>query len=476
MNHTPQLSSQATEPLMILLYGEHGLTSQGAQIIKALRSHHAALHVLTDADLHTTIDELHLRARKEQSLLREDRFCDCAPEVHSELAPLTHVPNTFFNPGDTQSSYAQSVMIFCTHNPDEINPLFATLKAFGCSTDIQTVLTSHNKEWTLETLLEHTKEEHALVGDFIKLSGLTREVSKFMDMFEIPEDHQKTLKELLNQAFAVLKSEEEPNHEHIYATHQALRDTYLSLTKRSSYTGSVVLEVTSEGEGYSVHAQPSEAQSNSFKITWSDGEEGAHHSLVPQERLASLTCNAYALGDLHGVITGIRLHTPPSVPADMGSWHEIQAKDGEVQFGIALAFQGDKIKAALDEACDPLKNMPQPTHLVVRICSEYTRADNECMPHERERTDDLALTHEHDSTEKKSAANLNSAYHYQEFRLDLNEILNGEYADSSNEIAQTGNSQPQISLMSTLQPHHIVVAFENCVGTGNFTLIARSDL
>lgn len=490
MNPTSHSRQHSSQPLTILLYGEHGLTYQGSQIIKALRNHNVFLHILSDADLYKTVGDLHEQAQATQLPIPDVQGNPLSSSEDVKLTPLTHVPQVFFESPGQHDAYPMSLMIFCTHNPDEINPLFETFKKFGCGADIQTVLTHHNKDWSLSDLLNHTQQEHALVGDFIKLSGLTREVSKFLDMFDIPDEQEKSLRALNAEAFETLKSEDEPDHEKISAVYRALHEAYLSLTKRAAYAGGVILEVQQDGEKYTVHAQPSEGDHSSFKFTWSDGEEGPFHAPVSHEHLKTLTCNAYALGNLHGVITGAKLCAPQRIPADACSWKAAHITDtgSEIKFLLSV----DKIAAARNAACDPLKNTPQPTHLVVRVCSSQVPAN-----------------------EVESTA---QCTHYQEYRLDLAEILDvstseaaaghasvseettryasktapaAEHVPTSNHVsaptaelhaietaaterspAARKKSHVEISLLSAASPQSVVVALENCVGVGDFTLVA----
>ena len=190
----------------------------------------------------------------------------------------------------------------------------------GIRIDHKAVTTAYNTDYEFHRLIDDIKEEHETFQALINLNQLVKDAEKLTVEQYGQAERWEEFKKALEEANAVLGSEE-PTLEELQTADKNLRDPYLALTGMTELTGEVVIRLTQQEDGtYNMEASlEGAAEGAQLSWKWSSGETGAVLEHVPAASLITKTVTVTG-EDQYGSKKGqLRVPEKPEAEVKAGS-------------------------------------------------------------------------------------------------------------------------------------------------------------
>ena len=220
----------------------------------------------------------------------------------------------------TGSGSDTEFMVMANFSEAQLDRFLAAMSSRGIRIDHKAVTTAYNTDYEFHRLIDDIKEEHETFQALINLNQLVKDAEKLTVEQYGQAERWEEFKKALEEANAVLGSEE-PTLEELQTADKNLRDPYLALTGMTELTGEVVIRLTQQEDGtYNMEASlEGAAEGAQLSWKWSSGETGAVLEHVPAASLITKTVTVTG-EDQYGSKKGqLRVPEKPEAEVKAGS-------------------------------------------------------------------------------------------------------------------------------------------------------------
>ncbi len=220
----------------------------------------------------------------------------------------------------TGSGSDTEFMVMANFSEAQLDRFLAAMSSRGIRIDHKAVTTAYNTDYEFHRLIDDIKEEHETFQALINLNQLVKDAEKLTGEQYGQAERWEEFKKALEEANAVLGSEE-PTLEELQTADKNLRDPYLALTGMTELTGEVVIRLTQQEDGtYNMEASlEGAAEGAQLSWKWSSGETGAVLEHVPAASLITKTVTVTG-EDQYGSKKGqLRVPEKPEAEVKAGS-------------------------------------------------------------------------------------------------------------------------------------------------------------
>lgn len=271
----------------------------------------------------------------------------------------------------TGSGSDTEFMVMANFSEAQLDRFLAAMSSRGIRIDHKAVTTAYNVDYEFHRLIDDIKEEHETFQALINLNQLVKDAEKLTEEQYGQTERWEEFKKALEEANAVLGSEE-PTLEELQTADRNLRDPYLALTGMTELTGEVVIRITPQEDGtYKMEAALDGASEDAqLSWQWSSGETGAVLEHVPAADLITKTVTVTGTNQYGSKKGQLRVPEKP----------EAAVKAGSDTIEVAVTQQAER------------KNCPAPVSYTVTLYQNGTQIASQTLAGDSTQT--AALTGE----------------------------------------------------------------------------------